>query len=162
MIDPTIKNFLSYDPSTGLFTWIKPRKGILQNKTAGYQHHKGYTYIRYNGRDYAAHRLAWFYMTNDCEFGLIDHINRVKSDNRFCNLRIAENGQNRANSKTTNKHGLKGVRLLKWAKEGGKQWMSHITYNKKDIYLGCYYTKEEAHEAYAKKAKELHKDFSHF
>jgi hypothetical protein len=89
----------------------------------------------------------------------VDHINRNKSDNRFENLREASNSQNRANSKTANVHGLKGVRRLPWMKEADKCWQASITHNKKVIYLGCFHTKEEAHSAYCEAAKTLHGEF---
>jgi hypothetical protein len=87
----------------------------------------------------------------------IDHRNRVRLDNRRNNLRIctiAENNRNvgvRSNSKS----GYKGV---SWNKQRGR-WHSRIGANGKVIHLGYFDTAEQAHEAFVKAARELHKDF---
>jgi hypothetical protein len=100
-------------------------------------------------------------MTGVSPKNYIDHINGNRSDNRFSNLREATHAQNRANSKHTNKIGLKGVGLIKWIPEGKRRWRAQITHNKKVIHLGCFHTKEEAHLAYCDAAKKLHGEFFH-
>ena len=138
-----LTSILTYSPETGEFQWAAPRPKVKVGQKAGYlKKNKGYIYIEIDGKSYSAHRLAWFYVTGNMPIDQIDHINRNKSDNRFENLREATHGQNRANSKSTNKHGLKGVRLLPWMKNAGKCWQAEITHNKKVIYLGCFATKE--------------------
>ena len=153
-----LKRILHYDPDTGVFTWAVPRPKIRIGRVAGTMHHKGYVNLEIRGKHYAAHRLAWFYVTGVWPAEQIDHVDRDRANNAFSNLRPATNGQNRANSRTTNKHGLKGVRHCKWLKE--KPYLAQITYNKRAIYLGCYPTPEEAHEAYKRKAAELHGEFA--
>lgn len=149
---------LSYDPNTGVFTWAQPRPKVNVGQTAGGLHRSsGYITVEINGKSYPAHRLAWFYMTGSMPVNQIDHINRVKTDNRFSNLREATNGQNRANTRSSSKHGLKGVSYKKWLKE--KPWEARITFEKKVRSLGCFATKEEAHEAYCKEARRLHGEF---
>lgn len=151
---------LSFNPETGEFHWVSPRPKIKVGEKAGYiKKDNGYIYIEYRGKCYSAHRLAWFWVNGKFPENQIDHINGIKSDNRICNLREATQSQNRANSKTTNKHGVKGVRRLPWMKDTDKCWQAQITHNKKVIYLGCYHTKEEAHSAYCKAAMELHGEF---
>ncbi|RAT01424.1 hypothetical protein A6E27_23105 [Bacillus cereus] len=66
----------------------------------------------------------------------IDHINRIKTDNRRCNLRFSTREQNASNVKR------KGCSFV-----NGK-WRSRIVVNNKHIYLGFFDTEEEAHEAY--------------
>jgi hypothetical protein len=155
-----LTTIFQYDPKTGFLYWNVPRPKIRVGAKAGYLHRKGYINLEINGKHYAAHRLVWFYVTGSMPTKQIDHINGDKSDNRFENLREASNGQNRANSKTTNKHGLKGVRRLPWMKDGDRCWQASIKHNKKVIYLGCYHTKEEAHAAYADAAARFHGDFA--
>ena len=158
----TLLHIIQYDPETGDFFWKSPRPKIQVGAKAGSLHYRGYINVCIDGKSYMGHRLAWFYMIGEWPSNQIDHINRNKSDNKFANLREATNGQNRANTKTTNKHGLKGVRLLPWMKKTGNCWQAQITHNKKVHYLGCYRTKEEAHFRYCKAATEFHKDFSNF
>ena len=155
-----LTSILSYDPQTGTFRWALPRPKIQVGNLAGYlKKNKGYVYIEINGKSYSAHRLAWCYVTGNHPKNQIDHINRNKSDNRFENLREATHGQNRANSKNNNKHGVKGIRRIPWMKETDRCWQATITHERKSIYLGCFHTKEEAHLAYCKAAKRLHGDF---
>jgi len=151
---------LKYDKDTGLFFWNSPRPKIRVGQQAGHLHHKGYIYLEIYGKHYSAHRLAWFYCTKKWPIDQIDHINGDKSDNRIENLREATNGQNRANSKTKNKSGYKGVTFRQHLKD--KPYIAKINHNKKTIHIGCFKTPEEAFEAYKVYAKKLHGDFAHF
>jgi hypothetical protein len=96
----------SYNPDTGVITGVRSRpighfddKGYLRVNLG-----KGHGYIR-------AHRLAWFLMTSELPDGDIDHINRIKHDNKWSNLRIATCSENASNAdvRPDNKHGIKGV-----------------------------------------------------
>ena len=160
MDQATLREILEYSPETGAFKWIKTLKRNWMGKIAGNIHKKkGYIYIQINGKNYSAHRLAWIYSKGVDSKKQIDHIDGNKTNNRIENLREATNGQNRANSKTSNINGLKGVRKLKWIKDVGKCWAAQITINKKTIYLGTFYSAHEAHLAYCDAAKKFHGDF---
>jgi hypothetical protein len=156
----TLISILRYDPITGDLYWNQARPKIRVGAKAGCLHHKGYINLEIDGKHYAAHRLVWFYVTGAMPTKIIDHINGNKSDNRFENLREATTGQNRANSKHANKHGLKGVSLCPWVPEGKKRWVAQIKSDKRQIYLGSFFTKEEAHFAYCEAAKCLHGEFA--
>lgn len=77
----------------------------------------------------------------------VDHINLNKLDNRKSNLRLANASTNKANDglRANNTSGYKGVQCMRGRK---KPWMSRIKVNYKNIYLGYYYTPEEAARAY--------------
>lgn len=47
---------LSYDPETGLFHWIKPRKRVIPGMVAGTTDKDGYRVIRLNQKNYFSHR----------------------------------------------------------------------------------------------------------
>lgn len=121
-----LKKKLHYCPDTGNFTRVKTGElagGINQ----------GYLRIGIGGKKYSAHRLAFLYMTGDAPL-YIDHINRDRCDNRWCNLRPASktlNGYNMSLRKD-NKTGIKGVTRFR-----GK-WKAGLTVNKKYLYLGLF------------------------
>ncbi len=95
---------MNYDPITGIFT--KSNGRIVGSICS----HSGYVKVRVSGKTRYAHRVAWEYMTGEVPPNHIDHINGVKHDNRWCNLRLAtcsENAMNRGspkNSSTTAKN----------------------------------------------------------
>ena len=79
---------LSYDPETGLFTWVKPTaRCIKPGMQAGCETARGYVSLRLFGIDYRAHNLAWFYVTGEWPVEELDHINGKPGDNRIANLR---------------------------------------------------------------------------
>jgi hypothetical protein len=86
----------------------------------------------------------------------VDHVNRDKLDNRRSNLRLCTRSQNKANTGiiSTNTSGYKGVSFHK------NKWQASIRIDNKLLYLGRYDTKEEAAEAYNKKAFEQWGEFA--
>lgn len=66
---------------------------------AGKLNRQGYWTVWLNGRRYLVHRIVLLLINGKLSEGLVvDHINNVKSDNRYCNLREitqAENAKNR-------------------------------------------------------------------
>ena len=56
-----LTELLDYDPATGVFVWKFARQGVVAGSIAG-SITKGYRYIRIDGGDFLAQRLAWFYV----------------------------------------------------------------------------------------------------
>lgn len=144
-----LKAQLKYDPDTGVFTRIKvnPQSRLNVGDIAGCLTGDGYLCFMVNKKLYLAHRLAWFYMTGNWPKNQIDHINCIKTDNRFCNLREATNLENRQNihiPQSNNKTGFRGVSI---EKESGK-FKAQIKVNNKKITLGRFDKPEEAYQAY--------------
>jgi len=138
-----LKNLLDYSPENGLFRWIKPTNSSVRvNSVAGYKTGGGYIYITINGSQYMAHRLAWLYVRGVWPKEQIDHINHVGDDNRLVNLREATNQENQRNA-SIRKDNASGITGVVYRKLTGK-WESRIKVNGKDIYLGCYVSKEKA------------------
>ena len=150
-----LKKILHYDEKSGLFTWLETRGSVVAGSAAGYTHKtKGYVEIKVFSKLYLAHRLAWFYTNGEWPKSEVDHINRVRSDNRIENLREASARQNKHNysKPVTNTSGVKGVQLQK----GRTRYRALIYVNYERIHLGMFDTLEEAAAAYAKASKELH------
>lgn len=136
-----VREFLVYEPDTGLFRY---RSGTRAGQVAGHKHH-GYIKISIPGHGgIYAHRLAWLYMTGEMPPMFIDHIDCVRDNNEWANLRLADRSQNSANAKIkkTNTSGFKGVRLF------GGIFRAKITVQRRIIHLGDYETLEEAVAAY--------------
>ncbi len=138
-----VKELIHYDPESGVFRW-------KDGNVAGATHSSGYLQTYVAGHKLSLHRLAWFITYGRWPVE-IDHINRVKTDNRISNLRNctrSENAQNRLLPK--GKSGLKG------AFRYHRKWKSQIYKNRKCVYLGLFNTKREAHAAYCEAAKSIY------
>jgi len=154
----SLKEILSYDPETGIFTNKNTRGRAKENAIAGCINKKTrYVVLRINYSLYQAHRVAWFYMTGNWPIKQIDHINHNRSDNRWVNLREATNQQNNWNlpAKKTNKSGYRGVH---WDNDRRK-WRSRIVIDGKCVHIGMFECPKEAHLAYMKVAKKLYGEF---
>ena len=150
-----VLDLFHYEPKTGLFinkTTRNPRAPIGQ--LAGYTNTIGYVVIQVNSRKIHAHRLAWFYMTGEWPSHQIDHINRNRSDNRFCNLRPVTSAENMQNTtdRTNNTSGHRGVT---WHKQRQK-WQAQISVNNKHKYLGLFDNLEDAIAARTNAVNQFH------
>lgn len=139
-----LKEQLSYDPETGVFTRLKTNKKGLIGKEAGSMNPLGYKQISLHNYPFYAHRLAFFYMTGEWPKQQIDHINGNRSDNRWENLREASNMENSQNRKG------KGACLTQWG------WCTQITTNYEKKHLGYFATAEEAHAVYIEAKNKYH------
>ena len=137
-----LTELLHYDESTGIFTRKVKVASRLAGSVAGAKHNKGYVQIMIDCENYLAHRLAWFYFYKEWPKNQIDHINRIKTDNRIENLRDVTNSINQHNNSTRrhNTSGTTGVMSLK----SRNCWCAQIYVNNKRIYLGVFKTKEQA------------------
>jgi hypothetical protein len=155
-----LREYLHYDPSSGIFTWIKTpskNKRFLQGKIAGKIDAEGYRIIVISSKWYRAARLAWLYVHWQWPKETIDHIDRNRSNDSIINLRdIPQRGQ-RQNQKClcTSTTGLLGVHK---AHPGAKSkpYQAYITINGTFKHLGMFKTPEEAHATYIAAKRELH------
>tara|TARA_R110000868_G_scaffold63999_1_gene192616 strand:- start:229 stop:669 length:441 start_codon:yes stop_codon:yes gene_type:complete len=100
----------------------------------------GYLQIEVDGKPLSCHRIIGY-----CFLGLdienpkitIDHINRIRNDNRVENLRFATAQQQRLN-----------VNAKGYYKLPNGRYQAEIKVDNKKRYLGTYDTPEEAHQAY--------------
>ena len=154
------REWLSYDPDTGLFKWLKTSASkALAGNIAGYRTDKrGYIRIGLFGQRIFAHRLAWFFHYGAWPEQDIDHVNGNPSDNRIANLREATPSQNGYNKgpHSNNKSGYKGVC---WAPRE-KLWRATINLKTRQIGLGYFQIKEDAAAAYRTAAEKYQGEFA--
>jgi hypothetical protein len=151
-----LREVLDYNPETGVFTWkVRTSIRVVAGKVAGSVGKRGYLIIGVGGRNYYAHRLAWLHMTGEWPASEIDHADRVRTHNKWSNLRLATGGQNQHNAgaRINNSSGALGVN---WDKRRGC-WVAKICIDRKQIYLGSFGLDKGAAEAAYRCAKaELH------
>lgn len=154
-----LKKALSYNPESGEFTWIK-RISIRINvgDIAGVIHPHGYRYITLFGERYKASRLAWLYMTGEWPINQIDHINRDRLDDRFCNLREVTNAQNQHN-RSLNKQGtITGIQGVYFT--NNNTYMARLKHKGKYVFRKNFKTLEEAQDAIIEARKKYHTHFN--
>ncbi len=141
MTQQIVRDILDYDADTGVFRWRKTRSSnATKGSIAGTISTNGYRQINISGTRYLAHRLAWLYMFGYEPPHTIDHINRVRDDNRISNLRLATISQNTFNQPRRKESAINGV---SWHKVANK-WRAYISVNGRFKHLGCYRDIDEA------------------
>lgn len=154
-----LKELLHYDPLTGIFTRLKCACTYYIGKRAGNAcKFHGYRFIKIDQVSYREHRVAWLYMHGVWPAGEIDHINRNGLDNRFSNLREADESQQACNTRGR-KNTMSGVKGVTWVPHCGR-WMGRVSHKTKEHYLGLFSTIEEAKIAVIAKRAELHGEYA--
>lgn len=144
-----LKRILDYDPETGIFRWNsygKPVAGTIS---------KGYISIQWKRTKYKAHRLAFLYMEGKFPSEDVDHVNGIRNDNRWINLRRCTRSQNRCNVSLMNRNtsGIKGVH------KGRNGWFAQCQVNYRRVSFGPFSSKEHADEYLKKIRKNMHGEF---
>lgn len=151
-----LRDKLHYNPITGIFTWITKPNSKRKILIAGHTYKStGYVTIRICKQLYLAHRLAFLYMLGYLPPYQVDHINRVRNDNRWNNLRLATPSENNINKKQSENEmvGI-GVRIRK-----GRPGIWYTAYIQKDNkkYRTMFRDIEKAKQWRKKKEMELFK-----
>lgn len=151
-----LQRCLRYNKVTGILLWKKRPREHFKNQQAfvrwnnqypgaeafGYIHATGAKYGAIDSRWFYAHRIIWKLVTGNDPIGIPDHKNRIRWDNRWCNLREATFSQNSFNHslRTDNSSGHAGVYFSK----NEQKWKAQISVKKKRIYLGRFNMLENA------------------
>lgn len=152
-----VDSILDYDKDTGIFIWkISPSNNIKSGSVAGGAATRGYINIRIKGKNCKAHRLAWLVVYGEIPNGHIDHINGITSDNRICNLRVANNSLNQQNLKFATKKNSTGFLGVSWCKRANK-FRAQLKYAGKNKTIGFSDTAEGAYEIYIAAKRKHHK-----
>ena len=159
LMQERLKELIEYDCDTGIFIWVKKSSvfsRIVIGSRAGYIDCYGYRSIKIDERQYREHRLAFLYVEGAFPIEDVDHINHIKTDNRFCNLRKASEFQNMGNKITCHKNN-KSSKLLGVSKYTGySNFVARIHANGTTYNLGTFLTAEAAHTAYLEAKRKLH------
>ena len=144
--------------------WAKVKKGPQGEcwEWTGAKNTKGYGRIAAgygSSSRYLAHRLAYEeavgpILPNIC----LDHVCHNPSCVNPTHLRACTIRQNNSNQclRKSNACGYKGVHAY------FNKWIAQITVNRKNIYIGLFKTKEEAHAAYCDAATRYFGEFANF
>jgi len=142
-INLALKKGITYDHLNGKVYGVKG--GAFVKKVNGYISlclwHEGKRHYLY------AHQFAFYVMYEKIP-NCIDHINRIKTDNRISNLREVTKQENAFNMKN-----VKGYSLDKRS----NKYISIIMIDGKTKQLGTFETKKEARLCYLKNKNKYHK-----
>lgn len=149
-----------YNPFTGTLRRKYKYTGKMKGKVVecGTKSVRGYLVVRFNKKTITVHRIAWMLFYKEPAPESIDHINRIKTDNRITNLRAATPTQQLLNTpiKSDNTSGFKGVSYFK----RDDKWRAYTSVNGKFKHIGYYETPEEASEAYNREVTRLYGEYA--
>ncbi|MFA6903333.1 MAG: HNH endonuclease signature motif containing protein [Gallionellaceae bacterium] len=152
-----LKRILSYDPETGIFTYLeKTAKRISIGKIAGCKTKNGYLVIKINGIRFRLHRLAFLYMTGNLPTNEVDHINHIKTDNRWANLRNATRIQNARNKSGAYKNNLSTGLIGSYKPKDKTKFRAMISVEGKVVHLGYFSNPLDANQAYIDAKNKYH------
>ena len=137
-----LKELLDYNIETGIFTRnITVGSRAMKGMIVGSPDKDGYLEVTLNRRKYKLHRLAFLYIEGKFPIE-VEHDNRIKFDNRWCNLIATTRLENQKNL-PKQKNNTSGVTGVIWYKLTNR-WRASIAVNNKTIYLGYYKDKNDA------------------
>lgn len=142
-----LRELLDCNYKTGALTWrARPGEKAFNNKLSGKpaitsKNTNGYFQGTVLKENLLAHRIVWAHYYGEWPDYELDHINRIKTDNRIENLRKADRSINNKNRKLgkNNTSGCKGVEQRK-----SGRWRASIGHQGKRINLGTFETFDEA------------------
>jgi hypothetical protein len=138
----------AYDPVTGVITWKTEVKGKHKvGDRAGYITDRGYRKMAVCGQKILASHIAWLLTYGEWPAKEVDHINRIRDDNRIENLRLANESQQRMNQKiaSNSETGVTGVHYYTArVKQGLKPYQAYISLQYRRIHLGYFWALGEA------------------
>ena len=102
---------------------------------------RGYVHLNFGRKMYYAHRLIMLAFVGYSEQD-IDHINRIKTDNRLENLRYCTHREN-----GLNRDWVDNAKGYYWDKQKNK-WVARIQIHNKRKHLGYFEKEEDASQCY--------------
>ena len=150
---PTIERLRTLlEERDGVLYWLdKSSKHSMMEAgdKAGRINNKGYITVMVDGVEMKGHVIVWALHHGAYPDSMLDHKNRVKSDNRIANLRPATDSLNAVNK--VKKVGASEYRGVSFVKLTGR-WQAHITKEGVKRTIGTFDTEREAADAYNRAA----------
>jgi len=159
-----LRMLVLYDPATGLFYWRSSSGwgscGRREGERAGNKRQGGRIRIQLPGYKlgFLASRLAWLYMTGEWPERQVDHKNKNKRDDRWENLREANNNQNQYN-RGKRSHSKTGITGVMYDEKSGL-WFAECTANGRYVLRKRFKTESEAIAARNAAVKKYHGEFA--
>lgn len=163
LVDETYEDDLSLEYLKATFKYNQDTGDFIRISTGlvtGWVNDQGYKMLDISNRKYRTHRLAYFYMMGYFPDECIDHINGIRSDNRWSNLREVTKSENSRNSKklVSNTSGVVGVTFNK----ANNNWVASIKgADHQSISLGSFQYIKDAENARRDAEKELNYSPNH-
>ena len=133
-----VRRLFHYDKDTGIVTRnvYTSSRSKIGDVVGSFDKYHGYLRVNINHKSYRIHRIIFLWMNGDFPKHQVDHINQIRTDNRWVNLREVTHKDNLRNLslRGTNTSGFNGVN---WNKATSK-WLSYIRVDGKLIRLGLY------------------------
>ena len=127
-----------------VFNCVRGGHGKKYSWTKGWYDRKGYLYVGLNGKNKAIHRLvAEAFIPNPENKPTVDHINRVRDDNRVQNLRWATRKEQQENSGNVLNRADYGVRRCE---------------NEQEYIKGYYQAHKEKNRSYCREYYKTHRE----
>jgi hypothetical protein len=146
-----ISQVFRYEPETGCLFWrISPHPKIPVGAEVTGKTSTGYGRVKYKGCHYSVSHIAWAIETGEWPTLTIDHRDRAQHNNRFCNLREANDSTQQINRVLKNESGFKGVRRQK------NRFRAEIRRDGKATHIGSFLTAIEAAIAFDDEAIRVH------
>lgn len=167
-----LRQCFDYDPETGLFRWrVRPQSHFATAAAcaAWNKRFAGAPALRNKMRNgyligrvsldgayikMLAHRVAWTLMAGASPEDQIDHADRDRSNNRWANLREADQSQNNWNSADQQRELPRGVY------PNGNGFSARMTHRGVRVHLGTFETPEEASKVWQRAAQVRRHEFA--
>lgn len=131
-----VRRAFSYDPLTGEVRRLYRVKNMPPGFLITGKQNRGYIRVFFMGKRHLLHRLIWLHVTGQWPTEEIDHKDRNRANNKWKNLRPANQKQN-AENLTQRANTRSGVRGVAWNGTVNK-WVAYINHFGKRIHLGCF------------------------
>ena len=139
-----VRKLFNYNKRLGKLYYLMPTHNHNVGDVAGYRHSGGYISISIGNTEHLAHRIIWLYVKGYLP-DMVDHIDHVRTNNAWANLREVNNTDNSKNTSISSNSTTKvnGVSFMKTK----NKYRAYIMVNRKQISLGLYTNLEDAIEA---------------